>query len=438
MLNRDGLLTYRNSNEYLPNTAIHDAIINNDSSLASRYVDMDKDGFNADGRSIINISSAGNTALLLALKRGDMDVALAIIAHPNVDVSLTDGNNLSALHWACMLRQNEVINALLAKGANPALPWVSEGYRGPLSLTPKALYEHQIDLEKFTHYHRLGGMNANFFIDGRGYRIADEEAYSDVIFHMRELCRNLSWVGSAIFKSDDDEIRRESDLFRYNFGQGMASFCNSHNVIPVNRDIVRLLAVQTLAANVVARVEQIEIAEKPSNSERVESPVQVQVDNFSLDNQDSQTQSLSASPVSLLFRSRIDSSASALAMPVSVEESATIVEILNQNPRTSLSANRSWSIEESSAGYVLCCCFEADADSVIHPQQIYNEAQARIAHVLPEYEALSEAKQGQPFLSNNSERSVKIVIATLDSHGWEAFCNQLQGVAHDARPRRIL
>jgi hypothetical protein len=442
MLNRDRLLTYRNSNQYLPNTAIHEAIIHNDTSLATRYVDMDKDGFNTDGRSIINVSSAGNTALLLALKRGDMDVALAIIAHPNVDVSLTDGNNLSPLHWACMLRQNEVINALLAKGADPTLPWVCDGYSGRVSLTAKALYEHQLDLEKFTNYYRIGRMNTELFIDGRGYKIAGEEAYSDVIFHMRELCRNLNWVGSATFKSDEDDVRRESDLFRYNFGQGAAGFCNSHNVIPVNQDIVRLLTVRTLLTIAAANTELNEIAEKPSNSEQAPAPapapVRARIDNSPRDNQNSQTLTLSNSPVSLLFSPRIDSADSVLSLPDRGEESGEIVDILNRDARTSLGGNRSWNIDETSAGYVLSCCFDADAGSVVHPQQIYNEAQTRIAQVLPQNGALSEAKQGQPFISSNGERSVKIVIATLDRRGWEAFCSQLQRVEHVTRPPRAV
>jgi hypothetical protein len=218
MLNRDALLTYRRDNVFQPNTAIHDAIINSNTALAVQYVELDKNGIVEDGRTIINETSGGNTALLLALKKGDMDVALAILAHPDVDVSLTDDNGLSALHWACMLRQDEVINALIEKGANPLLPWTWEGSSGPLSLTPKALYEHQLDLQRFTQYHRSGGLNTDLFIDGRGYKIEGEEAYTDVIFHMRELCRNLNWVLNARFRSDDDaELRRECDLFLHNF-----------------------------------------------------------------------------------------------------------------------------------------------------------------------------------------------------------------------------
>jgi ankyrin repeat protein len=153
MLTREALLTYRNNNEYIPNTALHEAILNNNVRLATDYVELDKNGFTADGRSIINVRSGGNTALLLALKRGDMDTALAILAHPDVDISLCDNNNLSALHWACMLRQDDVIRALIDKGADPLAAWVLEGGIEPQRKTPQSLYEHQVDVEKFRQYY---------------------------------------------------------------------------------------------------------------------------------------------------------------------------------------------------------------------------------------------------------------------------------------------
>jgi hypothetical protein len=417
MLKREALLTYRSDNEFLRNTALHDAIINNNTALATRYVTLDKEGFVEDGRSIINERSGGNTPLLLALKRGDIETALAILAHPHVDVSLPDSNNLTALHWACMLRQDEVIHALIAKGANPASPWVYDVDRAPLRKTTKELYEHEIDLQKFKRYYEAGSLNSDLFIDGRGYKILGEECYTDIIFHMRELCRNMHWVNTAEFKSDEENIRRECDLFRYNFGQGAEDFSDYHNVIPVNRAIVELLSGRDYAADNLVDPEQ-----KPQPS----------ASGSALEN-------IPSSPASTLQPAiyfndsasspriwNLSTSVEAAAAPnESKHESPSITDILNNNVSTSLENYQTWGVEETPDGYKLYCSCELDTDQPIDIQQAYTNAKSHIQEILPHALAsISEAK-ANPAASQRSEQMIKITIAELSRPQWEEFCRRL-------------
>ena len=419
MLNRDALLTYRNNNEFLPNTALHEAILDNNSALAGRYVELDKEGFIEDGRSIINERSGGNTPLLLALKRGDMDTALAILSHPQVDISVADNNNLTALHWACMLRQDEVIEVLIERGADPASAWIFENEREPLRKTTQELYEHQIDSEKLRRYFELGRSNAELFIDQRGYKILGEECYTDIIFHMRELCRNLNWVNRARFKADnDEEIRRESDLFRYNFGQGTEDFSHSHNIIPVNRAILALLHTSAYSATPIS-----DSLDKPINDEQ----------QFYRDNESSSASSPSAfiHNASLHFW---QSSPPLSEENEAIAETPSITNLLNHHATTALEHHQTWSVEETSHGYKLYCDFQPDADSAVNVRQIYSNARAHIQALLPtSVESLAAEEKENSVLSQDEETTGKIAIAEFSRTQWDEFVRRLTSLDNPAR-----
>lgn len=61
-----------------------------------------------------------NTPLVLAVKKGLKDTAIALI-HAGADLNIACKDGLTALHWACILRQNDIISELLEQGADPTL-----------------------------------------------------------------------------------------------------------------------------------------------------------------------------------------------------------------------------------------------------------------------------------------------------------------------------
>lgn len=146
------------------NTLLHKAIQRGQNALALAYIDQDMQA--GDGQELVNIASGMpdikrlqenkvgdtiNSPLLLALKKGNVEIAKKLLQHPRIDVNAKDARGLSALHWACMLRQNDLIKLLLDKGADPnysAISWdiYEEHYTGS-PITPLDLYQQKMPIK---------------------------------------------------------------------------------------------------------------------------------------------------------------------------------------------------------------------------------------------------------------------------------------------------
>lgn len=131
------------------NTKLHDAIHENDTALALTLITND----------VINTFAMGNSPLIFALKKGNISVARAILKYSNVDIHAKDNHGLTALHWACMLRRDDVIGCLLDLGADPHLTVdplknfnVGIDLDEDHAINPLAVYTRNICLENFTNY----------------------------------------------------------------------------------------------------------------------------------------------------------------------------------------------------------------------------------------------------------------------------------------------
>lgn len=75
-------------------------------------------------KSVINAKSSNRsgavTPLILAIQKGNQAVAEALIEN-GADISLQDRYGLTALHWACIMRLNGVIDRLLKSNANSSV-----------------------------------------------------------------------------------------------------------------------------------------------------------------------------------------------------------------------------------------------------------------------------------------------------------------------------
>ncbi len=249
----------------LSNTKLHTAIDLNQTTLALQYIKEDAK------KELINAASLGNTPLLLALRKGNMRIAEELCAHPDVNIFAKDGRGLTALHWACMLRQNKIIDMLLKRGADPHLEtprWVDSDITEPFPMTPFELYNRDVLLRNFelyycydlaayadrtaptnfkknyspffiTFFHEVLGRDKVYayfsgFSDRKDLHIPGEMAYTDIIFHMKDLCENLNWKNNntKFFTGDSGRI------FEKNFIAGIKSFCASRNAIPVDPNLI--------------------------------------------------------------------------------------------------------------------------------------------------------------------------------------------------------
>ena len=241
----------------------------------------------------INTPSLSNTPLMLALKKGRMDIAEKLLDFPKIGndlgeyispgvdlnlevaVDLADEHGLTPLHWACMLRQDKIITKLAEKGAifSEVKPWASS-YLDEKIMDPITLYQTEIWDENFLQYlladHSFKGIkkyselqatyglkyshfNDLFFnknseycggiVDREGFHIPGEMAFTDIVFHLDDLCNHLGFIDKKIkfARLGDSSFTQSKNVFEYNVKVGISLFCNSRNAIPVNPTIIEIL-----------------------------------------------------------------------------------------------------------------------------------------------------------------------------------------------------
>lgn len=102
------------------NTPLLTAIALRDEKLARFLILAITSSEKTELRKVLNQQDVGkecqNTPCVLALKK-DMDKLALLLIQVGVDVNITCRDSETALHWACMLRKNDVVKALLQKGA---------------------------------------------------------------------------------------------------------------------------------------------------------------------------------------------------------------------------------------------------------------------------------------------------------------------------------
>lgn len=226
------------------NNALHEAILANETEQALRLI---REDVNA---ALINAQSLKNTPLLLALKRGQIAIAAALLQHAQINVHEKDVRGLTALHWACMLRLNNIIHLLLKRDADPHFEtkaWVSG--RGKMRMTPCNLYVREVNpscLQGFAQG------DSSDYIDKASLCFMGEMAYTDIIFHIDAICTNLNWLKPGIkFAALHEPLTnghvfyRSCDVFKFNFSKAYEVFCEFRNRSVVDQALLQCM--QSLA-----------------------------------------------------------------------------------------------------------------------------------------------------------------------------------------------
>lgn len=230
---------------YPTNNKLHDAIIKNDSKEAISLIKEKK-----DDKDFLTVQSLSNSPLLLAMKHGNLVVALDLLENPIVDVNTKDVNGLSVLDWACMLRQDQVIEKILNHTTfKPKYHQnAANFYQAPVDMKPFENYlkacinpfsaKSTPDLER-TAEHFAENNRYSEFLDIRG-----QSQYTDLIFFIRDICVNLKWKEPEDFPKPSEkrpDLLSSYMMFQEYFRLAYKDFCIKRNAIPVNQDILQRL-----------------------------------------------------------------------------------------------------------------------------------------------------------------------------------------------------
>ena len=274
------VITQEKTNPLLVNTALHILIDTNQTDRALRYISyMDEKD--------LNVQSKGNTPLMLALKKGNLTVARALLDNPKIDVTVEDNSGLTALHWAAILRADDIIVKLLEAGAklydevDSANAYDKEHPEALLKKTksPRLLYQlnpikayfekYLADSYSYFEIQKVYGENADFkkektpqvrkveqeieqfygcedpkfFTEGHK-GIMSAIAYSELVLHIKDICLNMDWMTPAIeagIRASKSEVS-PSDVLRKLFSVCYTVFLEKRNKQAVNQEIQKALS----------------------------------------------------------------------------------------------------------------------------------------------------------------------------------------------------
>jgi hypothetical protein len=225
--------SFDRKHEYvLRNTPLHEAVLANDDAKVIALLSDKRESKN------INEPSLMNTPLTLALKQGNTQIAKCILARAKeleLNINHKDSRGLTALDWACMLRNDEVISMILSM---PGLILPKDSYA-------KALYYQPVEVTIFTNFLKeMAESNAMDIAENRGFshlRILKQEPYSDMVYFMRDICVNRGIMQAKDFPPE----RGASHVWFYRcFKKGYEAFCAERNQIPVNQELLTAMLSQ--------------------------------------------------------------------------------------------------------------------------------------------------------------------------------------------------
>ncbi|VEG90229.1 ankyrin repeat domain-containing protein [Legionella spiritensis] len=214
------------------NNELHKAILARDSEACLALIDsMSEDELNA--------VSLGNSPALLAIKTGLIDVAAKLVEMDEIDIHVMDNRGFTLLHYACYLREDDLIRKLIARNArvfalhvtNNWLPDTYIFWRAFLKAThPATIYEKK----------GIWWDTWSEIIDTPGFFISPNLVLTNLVFHTKAICLNYDILPAEAFEKAD-VIPRSADQFVAYCRIGMEPFLQYRNKKPVAEEILSLL-----------------------------------------------------------------------------------------------------------------------------------------------------------------------------------------------------
>lgn len=250
------------------NTALHEAILRQDNQKLRYFLEL---GTPFKSNSVLNVQSCGNTPLMLAIKTANFEAALLLLQQENINVNLHDFRGFQAIHWACIFRANEVIQAIYKH--NPKVFIAESAWFGGESwsvphkflreITPFMLYQFdwpQLTPEKnpenvkilegngvqfsmLTIKHR--GQKSNFFKQNT-YNESDYKllCMTDMLFHMQSICKNLRFLIKELESTKAVQYEGSAcnpEFFQTSFEEGYPIISLWRNDISITADLAEQL-----------------------------------------------------------------------------------------------------------------------------------------------------------------------------------------------------
>lgn len=215
------------------NNELHEAILNRDVATCLQIIQSPETSVD-----ILNQQSLNNTPAMLALKTGLIEVACALIEDERVDIECQDKRGFSLLHFACFLREDALIIALLNRHAwgeaiDEESPWPDKSFSFRKSALRNTHPFYLYKLEQVIYYF------PEEIIDSDGFSTFPL-ILTDLLFHVDKLCLNY-----AIKEKEDfieaDEIPATSYRFAKYAEIGLQDFFAMRNRKPVNEEILQSL-----------------------------------------------------------------------------------------------------------------------------------------------------------------------------------------------------
>jgi len=107
-----------------------------------------------DGANVNTQTPAGVTLLILATLNGDTSSVTELLKNANIDINAVRSDGMSALMIACNTRNLDIVEALLAKGANPNLYRIKDGYNA-LTIAGKAMPDKVTEPRAYERQQRI-------------------------------------------------------------------------------------------------------------------------------------------------------------------------------------------------------------------------------------------------------------------------------------------
>lgn len=232
----------------IPNTPLLVAILNDKTEIALHLMKLDTEKISLDKADYEY--NAQNTPLLLACKRGNTRIALQLI-ELGANVNCQDFRGFTPLHWASILRLNEVIELLLKSGADPTIKnafgklpldyYVEEIKANDLSFYPTSV-EIKVEDNNPTVYPKeptsFKPEDSDFHKENTAHRFSTKTPdYSDLYWHIGGIFYNLHLPPPA--KSPTHNIGGNNfNLFTEIFAEIRSSY-------PVNEHLIELMSVSS-------------------------------------------------------------------------------------------------------------------------------------------------------------------------------------------------
>lgn len=262
------------------NNELHIAVLNNDTATVIKILAK------SDEKTLpklLSKTSKLNTPLLLALKHGNITIAKLLLEKMKKNENYSaldckDGHGLTALDWACIMRENEIIKLILEGAPNlDKVEGLSDlGYDSGDDFAP-VLYECNFGRSLHNFVKLIEDtvkspttmdvdIVASFFAENKGLPLSAAafsncEPLSDMRYFMRNICINSGFLKEEDFKKADQQSTSHMKYYQA-FLIGYQIFSAERDKKPIDPKLLKAMQSQDNLYDFLEKLDQEKEAKK--------------------------------------------------------------------------------------------------------------------------------------------------------------------------------